>query len=99
MTHPKSTNDIAREICEAHGLYGPRGEHHIMIVADITAALDRERAKCQEYEEALEFYADENNWDEVSGEDCYIPNAFKAGKNNNGWDRASETLKKWREKK
>ena len=44
MTTPKERAEIkadkwANEICESHGLKGPRGENHHMIVADIKRAL------------------------------------------------------------
>lgn len=44
----KSSLEIARDICEAHGLRGPNGELHIMIVNDIKNALDAQSAEVGE---------------------------------------------------
>jgi len=49
--------------------------------------------RLERYEEALKFYADESKWDSVSGNDCYVPNSFRCGKNNYGYERAREALK------
>ena len=46
---------------------------------------------------ALEFYADEQKWENVSSSDMFVPNSFDSGKNNYGYEVAQQALKEFEE--
>lgn len=69
----KSNREIAEEIVESslrvkQNIHNPVVTVSGILIHRITAALDEVGAKAQRYREALEFYADKDNW-KSDGED------------------------------